>query len=169
VEALNLSSLAPANRSDLAAFQRKVASLQRAVLGAIEVTRQTRERLDHVRKALDDTPGAEPKLSADARAIAKRLAAIRVSLSGDDVLQSHNEPAPLAIADRVGAIVTAQWTSTSPATATSQAAYEIAAEAFAATLEQLRALVDGDLRALEAAMEAAGAPWTPGRLPQWRR
>ena len=35
-------------------------------------------------------------------------------------------------------------------------------------LGQLRALIEGDLTRLEKAMEAAGAPHTPGRIPEWR-
>jgi hypothetical protein len=35
-------------------------------------------------------------------------------------------------------------------------------------LAQLRQLVEVDLRNLEKQMEAAGAPYTPGRLPDWR-
>ena len=35
-------------------------------------------------------------------------------------------------------------------------------------LGTLRGLVDADLKRVEAAAEAAGVPWTPGRLPEWR-
>ena len=45
---------------------------------------------------------------------------------------------------------------------------EIAAEAFGSLLARLRELVETDLAALEAEMEAGGAPWTPGRLPVWQ-
>jgi hypothetical protein len=31
--------------------------------------------------------------------------------------------------------------------------------------EKLRALVEVDLKAVEQALDAAGAPWTPGRVP----
>jgi len=92
-----------------------------------------------------------------------------VALKGDDVLRARNEPSPLAIADRVEAIVNSHWTSTAAVTGTNQEAYRIAAESFAGQLEKLRALVDGDLRKLEQAMESAGAPWTPGRLPVWQK
>jgi hypothetical protein len=34
-------------------------------------------------------------------------------------------------------------------------------------LGKLRTLVDTDLAKLEKDMEAAGAPWTPGRVPEW--
>jgi hypothetical protein len=43
-------------------------------------------------------------------------------------------------------------------------AFAIASQEFAAEREKLRVLVDVDLKALEQALDAAGAPWTPGRL-----
>ena len=39
---------------------------------------------------------------------------------------------------------------------------------FEICLRNLQALV-ADLQALEEEAEAAGAPWTPGRLPSWER
>ena len=33
---------------------------------------------------------------------------------------------------------------------------------------KLRQLIEGDLSRLEKQMEAAGAPWTPGRIPEWK-
>ena len=46
-------------------------------------------------------------------------------------------------------------------------AYSQAGAQFAPLLAELRKLVTEDLAALEEKLEAAGAPWTPGRLPQW--
>jgi hypothetical protein len=45
--------------------------------------------------------------------------------------------------------------------------YNIAAAEFADQLAKLHALVEVDLVKLESDMEAAGAPWTPGRVPDW--
>ena len=46
--------------------------------------------------------------------------------------------------------------------------YSVAAQEFAQELAKLRALVETDLVKLEKALEAAGAPYTPGRLPEWK-
>jgi hypothetical protein len=53
-------------------------------------------------------------------------------------------------------------------TATQRRQYEIAAAEFAKVLADLRAITETDLRRVEAAAEAAGVPWTPGRLPDWK-
>jgi hypothetical protein len=53
-------------------------------------------------------------------------------------------------------------------TSTHRQAYEIASEEFAQQLASLRTLVQVDLAKLEKSMEQAGAPWTTGRLPEWK-
>jgi hypothetical protein len=58
--------------------------------------------------------------------------------------------------------------STSDTPGTDARAYQIASSEFAATLSTLRRLVESDLAAIERDAEAAGAPWTPGRLPDWK-
>jgi hypothetical protein len=63
-------------------------------------------------------------------------------------------------------VVEGQLGTTQPPTETSRRGYEWASAAFAATLGELRAL-EGRLSALETELEAAGAPWTPGRFPEW--
>jgi photosystem II stability/assembly factor-like uncharacterized protein len=169
VEALGQQTLEAEDPAALLAFQRKTARLQRAVLGAAEAAAEAQERLKLAKKAIDDTPGADPKLGAEARRIERALADVTLALRGDEVMRQRNEPTPLAIQDRVDAIVSSHWSATVAPTGTSRKAYEAAATAFEKELAALRTLVDTDLRALEVAMEKAGAPWTPGRVPTWTR
>jgi len=55
---------------------------------------------------------------------------------------------------------------TSAPTGTYIRAYNEAQEDFDSVLDDLEA-VDARIRALEAELEAAGAPYTPGRRPVW--
>ena len=169
VEALGLQTLKAANPADLLAFQRKTARLQRAVLGAVEAADEAHERVKVAKKALDDTPAADPKLGAEARRIERGLDDALVALRGDAVVRQRNEPTPISIQERVDAIVSSHWSATVAPTGTSRQAYDAAAAAFETQLGTLRTLVDTDLRALQEAMEKAGAPWTPGRVPTWTR
>jgi hypothetical protein len=52
-------------------------------------------------------------------------------------------------------------------TASHEESYSIAAAEFGDELAKLHTLVEVDLAKLEKDMEAAGAPWTPGRVPEW--
>ena len=83
----------------------------------------------------------------------------------DMVIASHNEPTLPSIVERVEGIVQGHWTSSSAATQVQLDAYASARDDFAPVLEKLRILIGVDLKKLEDQMEAAGAPWTPGRIP----
>jgi photosystem II stability/assembly factor-like uncharacterized protein len=169
VESLGLQTLKAEDATALLAFERKTARLQRAVLGAIDAAEQAQEQLKAAKKAIDDTPEADAKLGAEARRIETALDDLLVSLRGDRVMRRRNVPTPTSTAERVESIVYTQWTTTVAPTGTSREAYAIAADAFEKQLATLRTLVETDLKGLEAAMEKAGAPWTPGRVPTWTK
>jgi hypothetical protein len=84
------------------------------------------------------------------------------------VVRTHNEADPPAIAERVNQVVGGHWSSSSAPTATHLENYRLASQAFAPVLADLRKLIEVDLKSLEDKLEAAGAPWTPGRLPTWQ-
>jgi hypothetical protein len=169
VDATGLHPVDPAQRTELLGFQQKTARLQRAVLAAISVAETTHDRLQHIKRAIADAPGAPAAWSDEARALEARLRELRIPLEGDRAVAARNEPTAPSISDRVDSIVSGQWTATAAPTETNRQAYEFAAAAFEPVLQGLRALVETDLRALEERLEKAAAPGTPGRLPQWRR
>jgi hypothetical protein len=166
---LGNATLAAVDRAALAAFCREVADLQRAVLGAAKVCDEAQARLDHARRAIQDTPGADPALLSDARGLQDRLRTLRIELEGDATLARREEPVPPAITDRIQRAVSGLWSSTAAPTRTHRDEYAFAAAAFPGLLTNLRALVDTDLKGLEAKLDDAGAPWTPGRMPAWPR
>ncbi|MES1240434.1 MAG: glycosyl hydrolase [Acidobacteriota bacterium] len=165
---LGNASLPAEDRGATLQFQQKVARLQRAVVGTINAVEEGLNRIEFVEKALLETPGADQKLLDEARALEDRLRDLNDQLTGDPIRGGRNEPTPPAIADRVFQVVGGAWTSTSAPTQTHMANYQLAAEAFSPILEQVRKAVGQDLVSLENRLEAAGGPWTPGRLPAWK-
>jgi photosystem II stability/assembly factor-like uncharacterized protein len=161
-------AMSPADRAALAEFQQKGARLQRAVQGALEAANALKPRLALIRRALLDTPAAGDKMLDEAAALDKRTNEILRALRGDTVLRARNINLPPSITERVGDIVGAQRTSTARPTQTQMNQYAAAAQDFEQALSQLRQLIEVDLARLEKQMEAAGAPWTPGRIPEWR-
>ena len=149
-------------------FQRQAADLQRAVLGAVEVSGEVKGRIKHLRLAIIDTPEADPAQLAELAAIESEINDLLVILRGDRSKARRNEPVDPSLVGRINRVVEGQLSTTQPPTNSSRAGYEWASEAFSATLEDLRA-VDARLGTLEDALESAGAPWTPGRFPSWPR
>ena len=154
------------DRAEVLAFQKKVARLQRAVQGALRAAGEARNRIRHIRKAIIDTPTLDPALMSEVHELERRMNGIMLKLSGDTTRRRHYEPTPPSISQQTRVAV--QWNVTSAPTQTQRAAYRQAGEQFAEVLDGLRTLIETDLAALDQKLEAAGAPWTPGRLPRWK-
>ena len=165
-----VQQMAPADRAALVEFQRKVGRLQNAVSGALEVANSTDQRLNVIRRAVDETPAAgTEKLRETARGLQQQLSALLIALRGDTVAREHQEPSmSIGISERVNTIAGEERLSTARPTQTHLDNYRIAAEEFAPVLEKLRALVTVDLANLEKQLDALGVPHTPGRIPDWK-
>jgi len=156
------------DRAGLLEFQQKSAELYRAVLGADRAAGEIEGRIDHLLQAVTETPGADEAQARALRDLRARMQDLRVQLNGDRTVTSRNEPAPMAIRSRVARIVNGSWGSQSEAGGTFRDSYAVAAQQFPVVLDELRA-VAGELETIERALEAEGAPWTPSRIPDWRR
>lgn len=166
VESLCLASLPAEDRDELLAFQEKAGELQRVIRGAGAAANEMLDRLKFIKKALLDTPDVNPCLTLRANSLELQLRNILFELYGDRVKRERGEPEVPSLIRRVSA----QLYSTAPVTATVKRNFETAAAELPALLEKLRKLIDVDFRGLEEEMEAAGAPWTPGRgVPVWPR
>jgi len=156
------------DRAALVEFQTKVARLQRAVQGTLDAANALTPRLAAIRRALLETPNAPASLSDEAAQLEKRKNDILRALRGDQALRARNMNLPPSISQRVNGIVGGQRLSTQRPTQTHLDQYAAAAAEFEGTLTRLRQLIESDLQRLEKQMEAAGAPWTPGRIPEWK-
>jgi photosystem II stability/assembly factor-like uncharacterized protein len=161
------SALSAADRAAQQEFQRKVARLYRALSGALHTADDVEARLKAIRAALRETPAAEKQLGAAADSIEQANRGILRAMRGDSEMQKRQEPVPSSINDRVEIILEGERFALTKPTQTHIDDYNIASGEFAGELAKLRALVEVDLAKLEKDMEAAGAPWTPGRVPEW--
>ena len=151
----------------LETLRHEVSRLQRAAIGAQRSLGEVRTRLTALRTALHRTPSATP---ADLAEIARLEAAereLRRDLEGDALLRGRQVATPPSILGRVYTLVGGLMASTNDATATHERQLEIASADLVGVITRLRALVETDLETFEARLEAAGAPWTPGRLPSY--
>jgi hypothetical protein len=161
-----LATLAEKDRGALLDFQKKAGELQRAMMGAGAAAREASESIRYMKKALMETPQADPKLLERAKELERRLQDATRVLWGDRTVMRRSEAASPGLMQRVSA----QLTTTCPITETAKRDYEIAAGAFEKLLKEMRILIDQDVKKLGDELEAAGAPWTPGRrLPVWKK
>jgi hypothetical protein len=165
---LDLATLTPENEAAVMAFREQVRELRRAILGASRSIEEADRRVAHLRQALVDTPEAEVALLAELEALKQELDGIRLAFEGDRTKAERNVFTPPSLVERVERIASDQWYTTQAPTTTHEQAYAWASEAYEVELGRLQALF-ADLESLEERAEAAGAPWTPGRIPGSKR
>ncbi len=164
---LDQGGIVAEDRGPVLAFERKTSRLKRAVDGTVAFLGEMQTRVAHLKQGLMDTPARTEEQQAALREIEATLADINVLMTGDSTIGGRNEPVPWSITQRVGSIVWGHWDSQAPVTQTHRRAYDIAAKEFADVLTRVRD-VDARLTALESQAERLRAPWTPGRLPDWK-
>jgi len=164
---LNNATLPAPDRAELVAFQKQAAELARTMMGSERLADEMFKRLAHIRQALAATPAAPAALTERARTLALELDQVLFTFRGQEAKASAEEipPAPVPLNDRLSAMTYSMWRSTSKPTGTARTAYEILQKEFPSVLQAITRIHQTDLPPLEREVEAAGAPWTPGRLP----
>lgn len=146
------------------AFQQEVADLRRKAAATGQEFGRVRDELRHMRAAVTATPRADASLFRQLDELTAALADLSRRLNGDPVRGRLSVSDSPSIADRVSSAMSA-WATRQPPTTTQRRAVEIATVDLAALSKEFDALVAGPLTKLRAALEAAGAPWTPRREP----
>ena len=144
----------------------KAGELHRAVQGAVAHANELSSRISHLKVAVRDTPSADESSARELRELEERLADLNTALTGDTTVASRNEPVAWSVAQRAALVYGWLLDTRSPVPAMYERSYDIAATEFRAALGDLRAL-SAELIALEERLEGLGAPWTPGRLPDF--
>jgi len=134
------------------------------MIGAGEALDEALKRLGFIKKAIREFPVIDPALGAEASRLEGQLRQFGRELNWDPTLGRRSEPQAPTLMQRVDL----QLGSTAAITVGNHKNYELAASAFKVLLEKMRRAIDVELRKLEAELEAAGVPWTPGReVPRW--
>ncbi len=160
--------LTPAQRADLLALRGRVAKLQSAFQGTSAVLDTLQERVALMKQAVEDAPQGTPALRAQARALEEKLQATALALRGNPEANSRTRPAPPSVASRISRVTSTMLGEKTLPTGTTREQFAIASEEFAGVLATVRALATVDIPKLEKALDAAGIPYTPGRLPDWK-
>jgi hypothetical protein len=162
-----VSKVPDADLQALGEFQEQTFALQRAMTGVSGVMEELGTRLDMIRRGLDQSPKATEKSKQQVRALIQKHRLMLRTLNGDSVLAARNENVPTSISDRLGFILSVSRGMLQKPTGTQREQYQAASEELASLLKDLRHMLETDLKALDKDLDAAGVPWTPGRLPTW--
>ncbi|HAS42926.1 MAG TPA: glycosyl hydrolase [Microscillaceae bacterium] len=164
---LNNTTLPVTNRAEVMAFHRKLSKLRRALSSSNNLRRELQNKVRHMRVAVINAPNVPIKTLEDIRKVDKQLRSINRTLNGDYSLSRRQFETPPSVAGRIGMVNYQLSNTTAPPTKTHQQNVKIAEEDFAKVFTQLKKIVNEDIKRIEKALENAGAPYTPGRMPQW--
>jgi hypothetical protein len=155
--------------TDAAEFMRQVAELQRSVTAADEAMELAFKTVEELERALARSTTDPGTLDTELEALRQKLYELDQALSGNRTIGEMGHPQVPTVSGRLRVASMSGGMSDYGPTATHRRSFEIAREEFAEIEVSLKQLLDDDLPALEAKMEAAGVPWTPGRpLPEIR-
>lgn len=167
--ALPGTTLPSTDRTAMEAWQRKVAELQRSYQGANNMLGDATNRLKYLRQAVFSVAQPNAEFISLAKSLGEKLQKVSEKLNGDPVANRLDIDKPPSIATRLYTAVYDGNSSTSEPTSTMKEQLQIASEEFDGALKELKGIIEVDLKALEDKLEAAGAPYTPGRFPELKK
>ncbi len=167
IRSLGGTTLRADNIKELTDFHKDLAELQRQFLGTTSKMGDLSNKLKHIRKAIYTMPAPAAELEQELLGVEKELASIRKLFYGDRLKSRLDQPSLASLSSRIWA-TQAGFDSTSDPTTTAKEAYRIATKELQPQVQKIQTLVT-QIKTLEGKLEAAGAPYTPGRNIEWRK
>ena len=167
IEALNMASMAASDKKVLYEFGKKVSELNRVVDGTNSYRAELANKLKYIKEAILKTPFINQQVMENIFALDKRLVGVDIKLNGDAALLKREFDAPPSINNRVSSIMDGMLATTAGTTNTFITSYIDAAKEFEPVLQEVKA-IDAEVRKLDLLLEKNNAPYTPGRLPDWK-
>jgi photosystem II stability/assembly factor-like uncharacterized protein len=167
IEALNMVSMPATDKQALQAFGKKVMELNRVVDGTNSYRAELANRIKFIKEASLLTPAVDANILKDIYAIEKRMVEVSKVMNGDVSLLSREFDAPPSISSRVGSIMSGLISTSSAPTTTFTTSYNDAVKEFTPVYNEVKSIA-AEVQRIENLLERNKAPYTPGRLPEWK-
>jgi len=168
---LNNTTLPAADRLAMVEFNKKASVIAGVMQGTEQYANGLTTRLQSIVQLLNGATGASPELKKKALDLSKQIDDILFVFNGKTPAASEEEnpPAPVPLYMRLNKIAYISYGSTAEPTQTQKECYRILTEEFLPLYVKIKTIGEVDLPAIEADLNAIGAPATPGRLPEWKK
>ena len=167
---LNNTTLPAPDRKELVAFQQKVSKLTRVLNGSVALYEDLTKKVAYLKQTALSTPNASMDLMKKIEVIEKQLNDIHYTLEGPKTKASWEEvpPQQMPLNQRMDNLISPHWQSTSAVTQVEKDAYKILVEEFKPVYDQIKNIMEKSIPEIENELEKINAPYTPGRLPEWK-
>ena len=167
-KSLNNTTLPAEDKLALDTFNKKVSELTRTITGADKFRDELSGKLAYLKKAVLDGAQVPSSTNSNIINIESDLRELNIKLNGDQLRTRYEGGTPTSVKGRVNLITAALWSTTAAPTNTFIKSYDAASATIDEILIDLKS-IDGKIMAVESELEKAGAPYTPGRFPEWRK
>ena len=166
---LNNTTLPAKNYEAVVKFEKQVAELSRTIRGTEKFALELKNRVEQIKQAIYQTPNADLSLFNKAEEIYLKLDDILFKFTGQKPKASYEEipPSHVPINVRLNTLAWQHWRSTSEITGNEKKIYSILMQEFPPILKEVKSIYFNEIKPLEKELEKAGAPWTPGRIPEF--
>ena len=125
-------------------------------------------RLKFMKEAALQTAAVENVVITEIIRLENRLNESNAVLNGDGLLTKREFETTASVSSRIGVIMQNLISTTSAINGAHLNSYALAGQQFAPVLAEVKA-VGEEVKRIENLLEQKGAPYTPGRVPEWRQ
>jgi len=166
VKPLNNQTLLAKDKSEVLAFQKDVAELDRSLSGTKKLYSESKEKLDYIEMAVVKYPAAPLNLMEDIKRLKDELYEVRLAIWGDNTRSSREMETLPGLSSRLGYVGYSTWWNTAEPTGTAREQFQIANEEYQKVLQKTRSIAN-DLAEMEKKLVELKVPYTPGRGSDW--
>jgi len=168
---LENNTLPAESREELVAFQKNANELTRSILGVEVFLEDLMKRTETLKQVIMKTPEASFDMLQETDKISKKLKDISLKFNRDSKYPSaeENPPSHPTFMDRLGVLSYTHWRSSANVTNNEKTAYKILVEEFPPVLNELKNILNSEIKPMEEKLEMLKAPYTEGRIPEFHK
>jgi len=164
---LNNTTIPVEDIDSLIRFNEKVAELLRVVQGAEGYRKEMEEDVDYILKAVLFTHTVPKETQLSIREVEERLTSLNEHMNGDPLRTRYEGAGAPTTRSRIQNITWALWSTRSAPTQTFIRQYELARADVDAILDEIRS-INAEIEKLRELLDEYQAPYTPGRIPEFK-
>lgn len=164
------SALPPMDREQALAWHIEVGELQEVISASLRLLDESLDDVESMKRSVRNSRVADLQLGEDLRTLELAMQDARRAIAGDSLRTDHGHEGAPSIRGRISGARWGSLNNTHGPTKTQQNQVEIARTEFTALYPEVKRLIEVELPARKADVDAAGVSWTSGRaLPDLPR
>lgn len=166
VQPFENQTLLAEDKSEVLAFQMKVAELKRSLSGTRKLYNENSEKLDFIEMAILNYPSVPLEMAGEVVDLKNELYDIKLAIWGDNTKSKRDIETLPGISGRLSYASYSSWWNTAEPTTTAKEQLQIASDEYVEVLENSKS-ISNRLLEIEKKLVELKVPYTPGRGADW--